>query len=99
MTNAKVPHGSFNAPGQYLNAMIQGSVHSGWSMLTNVRSLTRSLSQVIPSSVRMPATVFGMVRRLVTNFIRKSAQLVLHMAIVGVFPEFSSHLVEPESSE
>lgn len=68
MISAKVGHGSASAPGQYRKAMMQGNVQRGWSMLTKVRSRNFSLSQVMPKRVKMPATVLGIVRRLVLNY-------------------------------
>lgn len=65
--NAYVGHGSTKVPFQNLRAMMQGSVHIACSIEIKARSLTRSLSHVIPRSVKVPKTAFGIVRRLVVN--------------------------------
>ena len=67
MIKANVGQGAVNEPGQKRRAMIQGRVQRDCIILTNVRSFTRSLNQVIPNRVKIPMTVDGIVRRLVLN--------------------------------
>jgi hypothetical protein len=48
--------------------MTQGRVQNACIIETNVRSLTASLRRVIPSSVKIPSTALGIVRRFVVNY-------------------------------
>lgn len=50
---------------------MQGRVQIGCSIETNVRSPTNSLRRVIPSSVNIPKTALGIVRRFVVNYVAK----------------------------
>jgi hypothetical protein len=61
---AYVPHASLMSPGQKRSAMMQGSVHRGWSIDTSVRSLKRSESWVMKRSEIMWNTVYIVVRWL-----------------------------------